>query len=142
MAPNINFVRDTCILDKLLGTASNLAGEEAPVRAARPRLPFGILSGISRAARFASQTSNLAAGSPYKSRKNASFLPSCRLFGDRFSSQGGKREGRKCFYYFPALIWQQGALTRVEITLPSFSPADSLGTGRLWEMRHTVSLRL
>ena len=27
--------------------------------------------------------------------KNASFLPSCRHFGDRFSSPGGKREGRK-----------------------------------------------
>ena len=46
-----------------------------------------------------------------------------------FSSPGGKREGRKCFYYFPALIWQQGALTRVEKTLPSLPHAGFLGTG-------------
>ena len=39
------------------------------------------------------KTSNLSAKSPYESRKNASFLPSCRLFRDRFFCPGGKREG-------------------------------------------------
>ena len=34
--------------------------------------------------------------------ENTSFLPSCRLFGDRFSSPGVEREGRERFYYFPA----------------------------------------
>ena len=50
------------------------------------------------------QTSNLAvaARSPYQSRINASFLLSCRLFGDRFSSPGGNRKRRKRFYSFPA----------------------------------------
>ena len=38
-----------------------------------------------------------------------SFLPSCRLFGNRFSSTGGKREGGKCFFY----------LTVVRARLPS-----------------------
>ena len=70
---------------------SKIFGSALP-SSSRPRRP--------RAA--PSQTSNLVAGSPYQSKKNTSFLHSCRLLGDGFSSPGSKREGRKHFYYFAA----------------------------------------
>ena len=59
-----------------------------------PLSPCASVESVARPSASARQTSNLAAGSPYLSRKNASFLPSCRLLcGQVFLPR--RQEGRK-----------------------------------------------